>query len=307
MHDRFADGVEEALDARPVPPVPRELARAGTLRAPQLRIAGELAQRPRRRVDVTGRDERPVLAVAEEVVRRADPIGEDEREPARRGLVHHDRPRLALREEGEDVRRDVQLHDASPVDVSEERQPDPELARELHELLPLRAVAGEDEHQVRLVRSRDRAHEHVEPLLGPEARDAEDGDVGCMCAELAAQRLASTLEPLGPHREVLDVDGVREQVHALGRRAAREHRVAGERPRDEDPRSTLDDRRHDRALDRASPSRPRPLVVALDDEDVRDVLRPRTTRARPGRRTCSSRRRRRPAASPRRALRRFPG
>ena len=64
------------------------------------------------------RDERAVLPVAEEIVRRPDSIGENERETARRGLVHHDGPGLPLREEREHVRRDVQLDDPLPVDVA---------------------------------------------------------------------------------------------------------------------------------------------------------------------------------------------
>src|SRR6187402_3412020 len=92
LRDRLADRRPEALDARAVAPVPGELARARALRSPELFVVREPTQSRGGGVDVAGRDEEAVLAVAEEVVGGPDPVGEDEREPAGRGLVDHDRP-----------------------------------------------------------------------------------------------------------------------------------------------------------------------------------------------------------------------
>ena len=56
--DGLSHRFEEPLDARPVAPVAGELTRTGALGATTLGIRGELAQRPRRRIDVAGSDER---------------------------------------------------------------------------------------------------------------------------------------------------------------------------------------------------------------------------------------------------------
>ena len=108
-------------------------------------------------------------------MRGADPIREHERQPTRCGLVDDDRPRLALREEREDVRGDVELDDPLPLDVPGEHEAHAvgRVASSL-EALALRPVAREDEHEPGVAGRRDRAYEHVEPLLGREPRDGED-------------------------------------------------------------------------------------------------------------------------------------
>src|SRR5207244_898557 len=55
---------------------------------------------------------------------------------------------------------------------------------------------------------------------------------------------------------------------------AADHGVAGGRSDSEDAGGTADDARDDGALDGPSPARAGPQVVALDEEDVRDALRP---------------------------------
>ena len=106
---RLAHGGDEALDRRLVAPGAHELARTLAHPPAQLGVAGELAQGVGSRGDVVGRDEEAVLAVAEQVVRRADAIGEHERQAGRRRLVDDDAPRLVPREQREHVGVDVAL------------------------------------------------------------------------------------------------------------------------------------------------------------------------------------------------------
>ena len=103
MGGGLADCHAKPLDARAIAPLPGELARACTLSLPQYRIRGERAQCASRGVDIAGDHEEAVLAVDEKIVRRADAIGENQRQPAGRSLVDDDRPGLALGEEREDV------------------------------------------------------------------------------------------------------------------------------------------------------------------------------------------------------------
>ena len=79
------------------------------MRRAKVRIGGERGERVGSRLDVAGRDEQAVLAVAEQVACGADAVGEDERQPARGGLVHDDAPGLVRREEREDVAGNVRL------------------------------------------------------------------------------------------------------------------------------------------------------------------------------------------------------
>ena len=167
----------------------------------------------------------------------------------------------------------------------------PSSVREGAERMAFEAFARHDEQEPadrRPPRQRARARRGPSPARAvrrrarPRPRRHPEG---------AAQLRPAAGEPIGLLAEPLDVDGVREDAHALGMRAARDHRVARERARDEQPGRALDDRRHDRALDGSPPSGARPLVVALDDEQVRHVLQIRTTRSPPARRTCSSPRR----------------
>ncbi len=72
----------------------------------------------------------PFTPVLEEVVRGADPVGDDEREPAGSRLVDDDAPGLVPREEREDVRDREPLGDPLPWDVREEREPHAETLRQ---------------------------------------------------------------------------------------------------------------------------------------------------------------------------------
>lgn len=175
--DRLADGREEPGDARAVAPVPRELTRPRTLSSAELGVSCEPAQRACGRLDVPRRDERAVRTVAEQIVGGSDTIGEDERKAAGGGLVHDDRPGLALGQEGEDVRGHIQLDDSPPVAISGEYQTQIELGSQRLETLSFRAVADEDEHEAAIVGLCNRSHEHVEPFLGHETSDGENHEI----------------------------------------------------------------------------------------------------------------------------------
>ncbi len=149
-------------------------------------------------------------------MRGADAVGEHEWQPARSSLVHDDRPGLALREQCEDVRGDVELDDPLPLDVTREHEAHSEVARQQLETRALRSVARENEQQSRIARLGNRADEHVEPLFGRESRDGQDDDVVGCGAERAPQLRPPGREPRGVAGELVDVDRVREHVHALG-------------------------------------------------------------------------------------------
>ena len=83
------------------------------MRRAKARIVASAAKRAGGRIDVAGRNEDAVLAVAEQVVCRADAVGEDERQAAGGGFVHDDAPGLVSREEREDVAGNVRLDDAT--------------------------------------------------------------------------------------------------------------------------------------------------------------------------------------------------
>ena len=235
-------------------------------------IPHQLAKRLRGAGHVTGSDESPVLPVAEEIVCGADPVGKDEREPAGGCLVHDHGPRLPLGQESEDICRDVELDDALPVDVADEHEANRERVREVGQCRALRAFARYDEQEPRIVGRSHGAHEHVEALLRRQPRDREHDDVLRPGSKSTAQLRTTAREPVGARAERLDVDRVREDPHPLGMSAARDHRVSRERARDEQAGGALDDRRNHCPLHRSAPPGPPPLVVALDDEQVWDVL-----------------------------------
>ena len=115
---------------------------------------------PQRRV--AGRDEHPVPPVLEQVVRRPDVIGEDERQPSCGGLVDDDAPWLVRRQECEQVRDDVPLGYPLPLDVRKKLEADTLAAGEVGEALPLRACARDDENEPRIAAAR---------RLAPACRD----------------------------------------------------------------------------------------------------------------------------------------
>jgi hypothetical protein len=115
------------------------------LPAPEGGVARQCAEGGRRTVHVSGRDERAVLPVPQEVVGRPDPVREDVRKPTRCCFVDDDRPGLALGEEREDVGDGVELDDPLPFDVSCEDEPDSELVRERLDAGALASLASDDE------------------------------------------------------------------------------------------------------------------------------------------------------------------
>ena len=155
-------------------------------------------------------------------MRRADTVRQDERQPAGRRLVHDDGPGLALGEEREDVRCDVQLGDPVPVDVSDEREPHAEPRRRRARASPLRAVAGHDEEQSRIAGGSDCLDQgHRAPSPARVARRRARRRRRGSAPSLGPQLLPAAGEPVRARAEVLDVHGVREQVDVLGRGAPR--------------------------------------------------------------------------------------
>ena len=109
-------------------------------------------QRAGRALDVAGTHKESVLSVDEEVVRGADPLREDEREPACGRLVHDDTPRLSLREQRKDVGGNVELDELLPLGIPEKHRADVELGGEPLEVRALGAVSGEHEEEPRIGR-----------------------------------------------------------------------------------------------------------------------------------------------------------
>ena len=195
--DGLADGVEEALDARPVPPVPRELARAGALRAPQLRIARRARASARAAASTSPAGTSAPFSPSRRrscaaPTRSERTSGSPHAAASFTTTAHVSRSERSAKTSAATYSSTIRSQSTS----SDEHQPDAELARELLEARPLRAVAREDEHEVRLVRGRDGAHEHVEPLLRRQARDAEDDDV--VSAARRARDAASGRRPASP-------------------------------------------------------------------------------------------------------------
>ena len=186
----------------------------------------------------------------EQVVRGTDAVGEHERETARRRLVHDDGPRSRARRGARRRPPPRTARRSAPSRgrrVSTSRTPSSRASRSRRWTLD--ALAREDEQELRVGRDGDCSHEVVEPFLGRETRDAEDDHVVVAprrdALRSSGRRLARR-DALAP--ELLDVDGVREHAHAIRGRSARNHRVAGERARDEDARRTRDDGRDDGAF-----------------------------------------------------------
>ena len=152
-----ADGGEEVGDARPVAPVARDLTGARAHVTALLGMARELPERSGCGRDVARSHEHAVVAVAEQVVRGADPVGEDQRQPAGGGLVDDHCPGLPLREEREHVGRCVHLHDPLPGPVAGEHETRAELVREGLEASALGPVSRQHQEEpgiVRLLRQR---------------------------------------------------------------------------------------------------------------------------------------------------------
>ena len=176
----------------------------------------QLAKRLRGASDVAGCDESAVLAVAEEVVGGADAVREDERETARRRLVHDDRPGLALGEEREDVRGDVELDDALPVDVADQHEPNRRARaragqrRALRALRPRRRAGAAGRRP-----PRQRARARRGPSPAPAARRRARSRPPARLREPVRSSGRRAREPVGALAEPLDVDGVREDPHAL--------------------------------------------------------------------------------------------
>ena len=174
----FAHGLEESLDARAVAPVARELSRTRSLRAPQLRIGRELAERRAAAATSPAATSAPFSPSRSRSCAAPTRSERTSGRPHARCLVHDDRPRLALGEEREDVGRDVELDDPLPLDVAREHEPHAELARRAaRDATARRPRRRRRAGGARSAASCDRSHEVVEPLLGRETRDGQHDHV----------------------------------------------------------------------------------------------------------------------------------
>ena len=68
-----------------------------------------------------GRNEEAVLAVAQQIVRRSDTVGEHERQPGRGGFVDDHAPRLLARQQREDVGVDIALRELLLAETAGDR------------------------------------------------------------------------------------------------------------------------------------------------------------------------------------------
>ncbi len=204
---------------------------------------------------------------------RADTVGEHERQARRGRLVHDHAPRLLRGEEREDVRADVLLSERLLAEVAADLEPDAQTVGLAGERSRSGAGARDDDPEARIVRGRDSPKERVETFLRHEPGDREDDDVLLVDPGAGAQLVTAGRELLCAVAPGVDVDGVREDAHPLGRRSARDDGLSRGAPDDEHARGAADEPRNDRALDRLAPLRSRPEVVALDEEHVRDPVR----------------------------------
>ena len=106
------------------------------------RVEREPCERSTKRVDVTGRDTKPVDAVLDEVVGRADLLGRHERKPRRGSFVQHHSPRLGSRRQNEHVGFRVEAHEVVPVTRARELDP---VVREFAQAVFVRPGSDEDE------------------------------------------------------------------------------------------------------------------------------------------------------------------
>ena len=170
VHDRFADGVEEPVDARPVAPVPRQLARAralGSSGAPG-RARGRGARSPARATSPAG------TSAPFSPSRRRSCAAPTRSE--RTSGSPHAAASLTTTAQVSRSERSAKTSAATYSSTMRSQSTSPRSARRTPSspaswTSSCRSgpVAGERQQQARLVRRRDGAHEHVEPLLGRRA------------------------------------------------------------------------------------------------------------------------------------------
>ena len=96
--------------------------------------------------------------------------------------------------------------------------------------MPLRPFTGDRDEDVRVVDCRGGTDQRLRALLTREPACREHDDVVRPRAELRPKLAAAIGEQSRTPFPVLDVDRVREHVHAIRARAARNDRVARQRP-----------------------------------------------------------------------------
>ena len=173
----------------------------------------------------------PFSPGAQEVPRRTDAVGEDEREPEGRSLVHDDAPRLAVGEQREDVCSRKALEQRLSLQESRERDVEPQLCRPPFERRAQLAVA--DEEQMERLRgeracARDRLERLVRAPYAESSRpDLGDDDRVVGDSEPLPDLVAARAKPVGGVAVRGDVDGVREHGDAVGPRAVVRERARG--------------------------------------------------------------------------------
>ena len=277
---------EQVLDARLVAPAADDLARGA--RPPRGGASGSAASARSASpaaAGVVGGDERPVPPVLEQVEGGADPVGEDERQPARGRLVDDDAPRLVAREEREDVRDGEPLDDPLPGECRAGARAARRASRaSASSALPLRPAAREDagrgadrpppRRRGRACRAPSRAR-----AARPRARRRRRARAPPRRAELvpAAVRARRPLRRTPRRRSCR-----RRRRSAPDRRRARASTRARACPTTRTSAAPRTTARDDGALDGPPPARPRVALVALDEQDVRHAAQaaPRDRRLR---------------------------
>ena len=234
-------------------------------------------------------------------MRGTDTIGEHERETARRRLVHDDRPRSRSERRANTsaatYSSTIRSHSTSPS----EHEPCPEVLR--------KPFHGSDAHGPSPATNEQEAPSSATATArtrswsrfsGPRRATHSTITSSALRAEMPPQLRPPATETIRSRSEVLDVHGIREHAHTLRGAAPRaiiESRASVPVTRTPDAPATTGGTTV--AFHLPPPPRPRPFVVALHHEDVRDALKPCTMQSRPAPRTCSSRKRpRRPDATP---------
>ncbi len=201
--------VGDALAARSLRARDRRGPCSGAERGAPRGVADEPGQRGGERRGVVDRHEHAVDAILDQLHDARDPR-RDDRQAGRHRLEDGERRALVARREHGDVRRGEQRGDvlASPEQAHAPAQPEAlGLGRERG---CERAVAGDREHA--LGQERERVEQHVEALLGREAREREQERRAFGQPERGARDGRRALQPVDAHRVLDDVHPVGRQV-----------------------------------------------------------------------------------------------
>ena len=204
---------------------------------------------------------------------RADAVREDERQAARGGLVHDDRPGLALREEREDVRGDVQLDDPLPLDVTREHEAHAEIPAPVARDAPAPARRPRERAAVEASPASATARTRTSSPFSGASRATDSTMTSSAAAPSALRRSGRRRrEPRCASAANSSTSTVFAKTctrSAWAPRATIEFRASV--PVTRTPEAFVTIGGTTVPFTRAAPAGARPLVVALDHEHVRDV------------------------------------